>query len=364
MRSDMKVLMLGVDRTSVGGMLTVVENYLNDKEFCKKTNLTYIPSVINSSPFVKMTFFVKSLVKIVKSIKTNRFDIVHIHMSTRTSVWREGIIARAAKFLGCRILIHIHADIEPWFNSLPNYQKQLVKYFLNSANVIALLGYKWKPFVEHIVKKDVNIQIFYNAVSAPNLNLYDVASNKIIFLGMLTPLKGVNEMLGAFKILDSKIPKDIELNLYGADKNNNIEELIIQHGVQGRVKYCGWLTPKDKPECFKSALLSILPSYTEALPMTILETMAYGIPNIATPVGAVPEVITSGQNGEIIKVKSSEALAIAIESLISDKDRLKKYSVNAFETIQAKFTIQKHLDKALAIYNMMLKCPENAINGK
>lgn len=350
----MKVLMIGVDRTSVGGMLTVVENYLTDKEFCKKTNLVYIPSVINSSKFVKVVFFLKSFLKIVRSIIKNRFDIVHIHMSTRTSVWREGIIARVAKILGCKVLIHIHADIEPWYNSLPKYQKKIVEFFLNSANIIALLGYKWKPFIEQIVAKKINIQIFYNAVSAPQSIQYNVDSNKIIFLGMLTALKGVNEMLGAFKILDSKLPKDIELNLYGADKNNNIENLINQYGLQGRVKYCGWLTPIEKPNCFKTALLSILPSYTEALPMTILETMAYGIPNVATPVGAVQEVITAGQNGEIVKVKSAEELAVAIERLVKDKDRLKKYSVNAFETIQAKFTIQKHLDKALAIYDMML----------
>ena len=34
----MKVLMVGVDKTTVGGMLTVINNYLNNKEFCKQTH--------------------------------------------------------------------------------------------------------------------------------------------------------------------------------------------------------------------------------------------------------------------------------------------------------------------------------------
>lgn len=38
----MNVLMIGVDETSIGGMLTVVNNYKNNKEFCKMTNLKYV----------------------------------------------------------------------------------------------------------------------------------------------------------------------------------------------------------------------------------------------------------------------------------------------------------------------------------
>lgn len=49
----MNVLMIGVDKTSVGGMLTVVENYLNDKEFCNQTNLNYIATVIRSNKIKK-----------------------------------------------------------------------------------------------------------------------------------------------------------------------------------------------------------------------------------------------------------------------------------------------------------------------
>ena len=49
----MNVLMIGVDKTSVGGMLTVAENYLGSEEFCRKTNLVYIPTVIRGSAFRK-----------------------------------------------------------------------------------------------------------------------------------------------------------------------------------------------------------------------------------------------------------------------------------------------------------------------
>ena len=49
----MNVLMIGVDETSIGGMLTVVNNYKNNKEFCEMTNLKYIATVIRSNKLVK-----------------------------------------------------------------------------------------------------------------------------------------------------------------------------------------------------------------------------------------------------------------------------------------------------------------------
>ena len=57
----MKVLMIGVDKTSVGGMLTVINNYLNDKEFCKATNLRYISTVIRGSKLTKINTFINIL---------------------------------------------------------------------------------------------------------------------------------------------------------------------------------------------------------------------------------------------------------------------------------------------------------------
>lgn len=57
----MKVLMVGVDKTSVGGMLTVINNYLNDKEFCKETDLHYISTVIRANKITKLITFLRKI---------------------------------------------------------------------------------------------------------------------------------------------------------------------------------------------------------------------------------------------------------------------------------------------------------------
>ena len=70
----MNVLMIGVDKTSIGGMLTVVENYLNNEDFCRKTNLKYIATVIRANKFVKIFTFLKVLPKIIYVIKKGKIQ--------------------------------------------------------------------------------------------------------------------------------------------------------------------------------------------------------------------------------------------------------------------------------------------------
>ena len=109
----MNVLMIGVDKTSIGGMLTVVENYLNNEDFCRKTNLKYIATVIRANKFVKIFTFLKVLPKIIYVIKKGKIDIVHVHMGERGSVFREGLVVWIAKRMGVKTVIHMHgATIE------------------------------------------------------------------------------------------------------------------------------------------------------------------------------------------------------------------------------------------------------------
>ena len=103
----MNVLMVGVDKTSVGGMLTVVENYLNDKAFCDKIHLQYIATVIRGKKTTKILTFIKKIPDIIRTVKKHHIDIVHVHMAERGSVYREGFVVWMAKHMGCKTVIQM-----------------------------------------------------------------------------------------------------------------------------------------------------------------------------------------------------------------------------------------------------------------
>ena len=93
---------------------------------------------------------------------------------------------------------------------------------------------------------------------------------------------------------------------------------------------------------FSNTLINVLPSYNEGLPMTILESMGYGIPNISTNIAAIPEAITDGVNGFTIEPGDVDSLAEKMKNLILHKDLWVKFSNNAYETAKNEFSIKTH----------------------
>jgi glycosyltransferase involved in cell wall biosynthesis len=64
----------------------------------------------------------------------------------------------------------------------------------------------------------------------------------------------------------------------------------------------------------------VLPSYSEGLPMAVLEAMANGVVPVTTAVGAIPEVVADGVNGVLVRPGDPGQLAAALQSLIADAE--------------------------------------------
>ena len=116
------------------------------------------------------------------------------------------------------------------------------------------------------------------------------------------------------------------------------------------VSHIGWINAEDKEDFFSRTMINILPSYHEGLPMTILETMAYGIPNISTNIASIPEVIKNGENGYLIEPGDIESLKKYILLLISNKKKRTEISCEAKKTIDENFSIDKHINNLKKIY--------------
>ena len=103
------------------------------------------------------------------------------------------------------------------------------------------------------------------------------------------------------------------------------------------------------PEVFHNIAVNILPSYNEGLPMTILETMAFGIPNISTRVAAIPEAVNN-DNGFLIVPGDLNSLCKAILTLSNDRTLRMKKSVLSYKTVKEQFALNVHLMRILELY--------------
>ena len=151
----MSVLMVGVDESTKGGMWTVVENFLNSENFVKDNDLVYIPtSITGCSPVKKVLFTLKSFYKIRRVYKMKEFNILHAHMSERSSIVRKRWIMKYAKKHGCKIVLHMHgAEFEVLYKAMTEEQKKKVRDTLELADRILILGEYWSDFIGGLVKQ-------------------------------------------------------------------------------------------------------------------------------------------------------------------------------------------------------------------
>lgn len=355
----MNVLMIGVDKTTVGGMLTVVENYINNEKFCKETNLHYIATVIRANKITKIKTFFSKIPQIVSVIKKDKIDIVHVHMSERGSVFREGFVIWIAKIMGCKTIIHMHgATIKEWYERQNKLVKSIIKYVLCLPDRLLILGENWKPFILSVIGNNNSnkINVLYNAAFVPDTNQYNINATNVLFYGMLIQRKGIDDLLEAFSLILKEIPSNIRLVLYGDDHDSaeKIKDKIKRYCLEGRVEYKGWLTKNEQPVVFSNTIVNVLPSYNEGLPMTILESMGYGIPNISTDIAAIPEAIEDGENGYLVKPGDIATLADKMKVVINNKELRKTLSNNSFYRAKKDFSIEAHIERVISIYKELI----------
>lgn len=346
----MRVLMVGVDKQTKGGMWTVVENYLHAEAFVRETNLEYVSTSVTGSIPKRLLFTAKALLKIFVKLIKDRYDIVHIHMAERGSVYRKNIVINLAKLFHCKVIIHMHgAEFETWYKTLNSRKQQGIRKIICKADKVLILGEYWLEFVQSLVLDKSSVCVLRNAVSVPKENPYNPKANNMLFLGVVGKRKGIFDLLEAVKIADKQLPKDTKLMIYGPESDGPIQKTICELELADRVEYRGWLSEENKAKVFAETAVNILPSYNEGLPMTILETMAYGIPNISTNVAAIPEAV-SQENGAMICPGDIEGLSHMILRLMNDADGRKQKSQQAYEKAATNFSIEMHVAKVLDIY--------------
>lgn len=108
----------------------------------------------------------------------------------------------------------------------------------------------------------------------------------------------------------------LKIRIAGNGEVDRLNGYINANGLEQIVEYVGWVDGEAKSRLLAEADGFILPSYAEGLPLAILEAMSYGLPVIATAVGAIPEVVDSSV-GWLISPKSPTEIGTALKEFIA-----------------------------------------------
>ena len=164
------------------------------------------------------------------------------------------------------------------------------------------------------------------------------------YIGSLGKVKGVQHFVQALPTILSG-QQDLRV-LIGGDGQlkESIETSLDAEKITARVDLPGWISHDDLPNYLNQLQLLVLPSYTEGLPNIMLEAMACGTPVLATPVGAIPDVIRDGETGFIMEDNSPECIARNLLRALHDPD-LEGVAERGRRFVEREFTFEKAVER-------------------
>ncbi len=342
MQNKINVLMCCSDLSVRGGMVSVVRNYLNYNNW-ENINIIYVPTHISANKVSLVFYYIKSYIKILNILKNEHIDIGYFHTAERGSFYRKALLVRLFKKHGIKTVLHHHAaEFEEFYSNLSDNRKSYVNSILELTDLNIVLSKSLMPMITNKAP-NANVKVLHNAVKTYATNPYNKNAKNIMFLGLLGERKGVYDLLKAITLIDDKIPEYIHIYLCGNGEVEEVKNRIKSLNIEHRIDHVGWIDGKQKEEFINNSMINVLPSYNEGLPMTILETMAYGIPNISTNIAAIPEVIEHGKNSFMITPGDTEQLANLITKLCTDEVLRTNISQNAWNDVSVEFALENHI---------------------
>jgi glycosyltransferase involved in cell wall biosynthesis len=171
---------------------------------------------------------------------------------------------------------------------------------------------------------------------------------RILYAGRDLFRKGFPTLIEAFNLLVKRMTSS-ELIVVGDEYRHSLR--WAKKRCRGLpVTFMGGLTPVDLHREISKADIVVLPSYTEAFGIILLEAQALGIPVIGTRVGGIPETMAEKETGILVPPFDHGALADAMEELLTDPGRRQIMGGQGREWVAKKFSSTQMANALFDVY--------------
>lgn len=170
------------------------------------------------------------------------------------------------------------------------------------------------------------------------------AGGQVLYLGRLAREKGLDVLLSAA----ARLP-GVAFCIAGDGPIAG----ELRAAAPDNVRFAGHLVESELASEFARSTVVVSPSICyENAPMAVLEAMRAGRPVVATDIGGHPELV--GDCGVLVPAGDSAALAHALHGLLDDRSRVRLLGAAARDHFLARFTLRRHIDGLLAIYQQAI----------
>jgi glycosyltransferase involved in cell wall biosynthesis len=306
--------------------------------------------------------------KFASDIKRHGIDIVHSY-----NFYANVFAIPAAKYAGIPVTI---ASIRDAGVYLTPAKKRLQKFVCRWADCVLvnaesikgwLIEQGYHPDRIAVIKNGIDLSKFKRDNRSEFRRELGLPADAplVVMLSRLNPQKGVEEFLEAAAYVSRLSPQAYFLLVGGAFIRRNgaierdvayyqeLERCVARLGLGKRVIFTGFRN--DVPMILSEAAISVLPSHSEGLSNTLLESMAAGVPVIATRVGGNPEIVEHGKGGILVPVRDSRALAEAIYAILKNRDLAKSLGEEGRRRVEERFSLERMVTETQDLYVKLLE---------
>lgn len=175
----------------------------------------------------------------------------------------------------------------------------------------------------------------------------------ITMVGRLHPVKAHHLGIRAFAEIAPRFP-DLRLVVVGDGvERANLERLANELGVSSRIHLLGFRD--DIPDILTLSDIFLLPSRSEALPVSVIEAMRAGLPVIASRVGALPELVEDGESGILTEAGDVIGLSKALQRLLDDPTFGKRLGARGRTIFEAEYTADKMVSRTEQLFESLIE---------
>jgi glycosyltransferase involved in cell wall biosynthesis len=295
-------------------------------------------------------------IRLALYIRRNRIQIAHTY-----GFYPNVFAVPAARIAGAIVVASIRdrGDIlTPAQRRIQQWACRLADCVLVNAESIrdTLIEQGYRPDNIVVIRNGIVLSRFgkreKGAALRRDLGLQPSAPLVFVF-SRLNRMKGVEYFLDAAALLAPRFPEVRFLIVGDGAARKELEDRAGRLGLAERVIFTGFR--KDVPDLLPEAAVSVLPSLSEGLSNSLLESMASGVPAVAARVGGNPEIVEHNVSGLLVPERDSAALAGAIGSLLEDPQLAARLGEAGRRRVAELFSMERSLGEVEHFYERLIE---------
>lgn len=297
---------------------------------------------------------------LIKNIlKTNRFDVIHLHQplfcslglaflscivaERRAGRWTPAVVGTFHAYGGTfeRAIVK---RMQPFYKKFSYAFARKIAVSASSSEFIQ----RALPGSYQIIPNGVDIHRFSSEKNT--VARFDDGIPNILFVGRLEPRKGIPILLKSLNLIQNYTSSQFRLIVVGSSCFMSYYQSMVPANLKSRVVFTGEVSFEELPQYYKTSHIFCSPAlYGESFGIVLIEAMAAGLPVVASGNDGYSKVVQNGVTGLLVTPQKPQELAAAIARLL-DSGKLRRKLAGRGKIEANQYSWSKVIDKVEAVY--------------